>query len=125
MVGDTERSIRLKELLDDGVSKNIIEVIDILLEMARPGGIAHRRLIKYREQAENNVMLGPSIMKYIRKLQIIATDSIECRFLTQLGKCRNRKRRLACDHIEDNKECMLYEGNRPKTRGNPLRRIQS
>ena len=104
------------------MAESIIEVIDHLLQFARPGGTAHRRLIKYRDQAERNVMLGPSVMRYLKKLQIIATDEIECRFLSQLGKCRKRK--LACDHLDSNKECIHYEGNRPQMKGNPLGRIQ-
>lgn len=99
----------------------LIELIDDLLEKARPGGLAHARLRKYRDQASRNVMLGPSVMRYIKRLQTIASDTIECKFLDAFGKCR-RRRNLACDHVDNNKACKLYEPSKPQMKGDPLGR---
>lgn len=100
----------------------LIDTVDRLLENARPGGTPHRRLLKYREQLERNVVLGPSILKYIRELVRHLDVVIECRHLTSFGTCRKLKR--ACSDLEDNKACKLYEQNRPQIKGNPLGRIQ-
>jgi len=105
------------------MSAELITKIDRLLEHARPGGLAHKRLLKYRNQLTRNVMLGPSVMNYIRQLAYKADDiSIECRFLTELGKCRKNK--LACTHVDDNRECGMYKKNRPQMQGNPIGRVQ-
>ena len=103
------------------MADTMLETIDELLELARPGGLAQRRLLKYRDQVVRNVMLGPSVTRYIKKLQAMVADDIECRHLTQLGKCRKKK--LACDHVDNNKECKLYEGSKPSNQGNPLGRM--
>lgn len=99
----------------------LIDTVDRLLENARPGGTPHRRLLKYREQLERNVMLGPSVLKYLRALVHQLDVTIECRHLTAFGVCRKLNRE--CGFLEDNAECKLYEKNRPQTKGNPLGRI--
>ena len=103
------------------MAEPLIETVDRLLGRARPGGTPHRRLLKYREQLERNVVLGPSILRYIRDLVKSLDDTIECRFLSALGKCKKTKR--ACSHVENNQECRLYQANRPQTKGNPLGRL--
>lgn len=105
------------------MSRELVESIDRLLEHARPGGVAHRRLVKYREQLTRGVFLGPSVLKYIRELAARAGDSsVECAHITGLGKCRKTK--LRCEHPDENLACRLYQANRPQTKGNPLGRIE-
>jgi len=96
------------------VAEALIDTVDRLLEAARPGGLAHRRLLKYREQLERNVFLGPSILRYIRELVAKMEDDIECRFLSELGLCKKTK--LTCKHVDDNRACKLYEAERPHRR---------
>lgn len=103
------------------MAEPLLETVDRLLERARPGGTPHRRLLKYREQLERNVVLGPSILKYIRDLVKSLDDTIECRYLSSRGRCRKTGR--ACAHVENNQECRLYQANRPQLRGNPLGRL--
>ena len=105
------------------MESKIEDLIDELIEVARPGGQAHRRLLKYRNQVARNVMLGPSVLKYINGLKEKISDNIECRFMTQLGKCRAR-RMMACGHVESSRDCPLYEASRPQLKGSPLGRIQ-
>jgi len=95
------------------VGMPLIDTIDRLLEVARPTGQAHRRLLKYRDQVTRNVFLGPSVMRYINGLVEKLDDKIECRYLTQLGKCRSKKR--VCDHLDDNSACPIYKPNKKET----------
>jgi len=67
-------------------------------------------------------MLGPSVLKYIERLRLTVLDDIECKHLTERGICKHKKR--LCDHVENNKACSLYEGNRPVLKGDPLGRIR-
>ncbi len=104
------------------MSDQLLETIDRLLDSARPGGIAQQRLVKYRDQRTRNVLLGPSVLKYIRDLADKADNvAVECRYLTGRGNCQKIKR--ICKHVDNNKECKKYEPNRPQTRGNPLERL--
>ena len=103
-------------------SESLLEVVDRLLLSARPGGTPHKRLLKYRDQLERNVMLGPASLRYIRELAIQLEDRIECRHLTTLGRCR--KNRVACPHRDDNTKCRGYEKARPALKGNPLGRTR-
>ncbi len=98
----------------------LVETVDGLLERARPGGIPHKKLLKYRDQLARNVILGPSSLRYIRDLVRDHDDKIECRFLSSIGICR--KKRLACGKTEENAECRDYEPARPQRKGNPLGR---
>lgn len=100
----------------------LIESVDRLLAASRPGGTPHKRLLKYRDQLERNVVLGPASLRYIRDMLRRMTDSVECRHLTALGKCR--KTRLGCDHVDDNKACKFYSAARPQTKGTPLGRMR-
>jgi len=93
------------------VADPLIETVDRLIKQARPGGQAHKRLLKYRDQLERNVFLGPSVLRYIRGLVEKLDDNIECRHLTGRGVCREKKR--ACDHLEDNRSCTIYDPSRP------------
>ncbi len=101
------------------MGNSLIEIVERLLDNARPGGQAHQRLLKYRDQVERNVMLGPSTMKYIRGLVSRLDATIECRHLSETGRCSKRGR-IACDSLDDYTACRLYEENRPQTRGNLL-----
>lgn len=104
------------------MAEPLINTIDRLLEAARPGGTPHKRLLKYREQLERNVMLGPSVLRYIQELVRKLDVTIECRYLNAFGTCRKLKR--ACNHIDNNAACTLYDENRPQTKGNPLGRTR-
>jgi hypothetical protein len=103
-------------------SEPLIDSVDLLLASARPGGTPHKRLLKYRDQLARNVVLGPASMRYIRDLLQQISDSVECRHLNPLGRCR--KTRMGCDHIEDNKACRTYSAARPQTKGTPLGRMR-
>lgn len=98
----------------------LIDIVDRLLERSRPGGIPHKKLLKYRDQLARNVMLGPSSRRFISELVRHLDDKIECRHLSAIGICR--KKRLACDKLEDNAKCGGYSPARPQRKGNPLGR---
>jgi len=104
------------------MAEPLIDSVDLLLASARPGGTPHKRLLKYRDQLERNVMLGPASLRFIRDLLIQMSGTIECRNLTEIGRCR--KTRLGCDHVDDNKMCRLYSAARPQTKGTPLGRMK-
>lgn len=100
----------------------LLETVDTLLASARPGGTPHKRLLKYRDQLERNVMLGPAPLRYIRELARKLTDVIECRHLSPIGRCR--KTRLGCAHIDQNRECRMYDPAHSQTKGDPLGRVK-
>lgn len=91
---------------------SIADVIEQLLEVARPGGEPRRRLLKYQDQVARNVMLGPAATRYIHALHALDTDNIECKHLTERGNCKIKK--TICQHVENNRGCAIYEKSRPQ-----------
>lgn len=99
---------------------SILENVNQMLDVVRPGSEIQKRLQKYRDQLIRNVMLGPSALRFIREAYRAMHDSVECNRLTAMGRCRKTK--MSCRHIDNNKECLDYTRARPQTKGSPLGR---
>ena len=76
---------------------DLYENVCVLLKYADPELEVHRRLLKYKDQIERNVMLGPKARGFIAKLIQIKEDNTECKHVKNDGMCTVRKRK--CDYL--------------------------
>ena len=105
---------------DDVVEVRLEDTIDRLLRYANPDGEAHKRLTRYREQLDRNVMLGEGPRRFIASL-LERLDNVECSHLDKDGGCRVKQGRL-CKYRQRYKACTIYEEPRATVR-NPAREI--
>jgi hypothetical protein len=82
------------------------ELIEFLLQSAKPGGEAYKRLKKYQGMIERNVFIGEAGMRFLEKL-LEMHDNIECRNLdSEAGACRLSG--VTCNHREQFASCRTY-----------------
>jgi hypothetical protein len=99
---------------------DLLETVCGLLKYADPELDTYGRLIKYKDQIERNVMIGPKARGYINNLVQIKNDNVECRLLKENGICIFRKKK--CDYLqtEENKikrfnQCSDYQEVKGRT----------
>jgi len=102
------------------MSESLITSIERILKHCAPGGQTDTRLRKYLGQIERNVLLGPSVLRYIRRLEagIRRSDTVECRYVTGTARCR--KTRMLCSFQDNQQDCPKYDANKAQTQGSPM-----